>query len=70
MAIGAAVTVYTKSPTKGAVAGVTVGVLKELTDRSEKSAKDAVATALGAIAGAYVTGLIVVPGAVWYRWEW
>jgi uncharacterized protein YfiM (DUF2279 family) len=74
IAIGSSVTAYTKSPTKGVLVGVTVGVLKEISDRESEthtaSIKDAAVTALGAIAGSYVTGLIIVPGAVWYRWAW
>jgi len=74
MVIGSSVTAYTKSPTKGVVAGVAIGVLKEISDHESEthtaSIKDATVTALGAIAGSYVTGLIIVPGAVWYRWEW
>jgi uncharacterized protein YfiM (DUF2279 family) len=72
--IGASVTAYTKSPTKGVLAGVAIGVLKEVSDKESESHtasfKDATVTALGAIAGSYVTGLIIVPGAVWYRWTW
>lgn len=74
MVIGSSVTAYTKSPTKGVVAGVTVGVLKEIADKESEthtaSIKDATVTALGAIAGSYVTGLIITPGAVSYRWKW
>src|SRR5512140_1386408 len=69
--IGSAVTAYTKSPAKGVLAGVTVGVLKEIYDRGASehrgSVPDAIATAMGAIAGSYVTGLIIAPGSVSYR---
>ncbi|MFZ2162440.1 MAG: hypothetical protein WAW02_09510 [Sideroxyarcus sp.] len=70
--IGSAVTADTGSPRKGVLAGVTIGVLKEFVDNGSRShsTKDALAAAMGAIAGSYVTGLIVVPGAVWYRFEW
>lgn len=74
MVIGSAITAYTESPTKGVVAGVTAGVLKELADHESEShtasIKDVAVTALGAIAGSYVTGLIITPGAISYRWKW
>ncbi len=74
MLIGSSVTAYTKSPTRGVVAGVAIGVLKELADHESEthtaSIKDAMVTALGAIVGSYVTGLIITPGAVSYRWKW
>lgn len=72
--VGASVTAYTNSPNKGVAAGLTIGVLKEVSDMKSGSdavsIKDAVVTGLGALAGSYVTGLVVIPGAVWYRWEW
>ncbi len=70
--IGSIVTADSESPRKGVIVGATIGVLKEVLDDASfhHSTGDALATAVGAIAGSYFTGLIVVPGAVWYRFEW
>jgi uncharacterized protein YfiM (DUF2279 family) len=62
-AIGASVTLYTGNPRDGLLAGVGVGLAKEVYDSRHKdshtpSAKDFAVTALGAAVGAY-TGLVI-----------
>ncbi len=57
-AIGAGVTLYSRDPLIGTLAGTGVGLLKELRDsrgHGHCSLQDAVVTALGAAAGAYGT---------------
>lgn len=64
-AIALPVTLATSSTTFGAATGCGVGVLKELADKRRPghvaSAKDAVVTCAGALVGAQLGGLFVVP---------
>ena len=62
-AVGGAVTIATDRRDYGIVAGVAVGLAKELYDSRHRathtpSAKDFAVTALGAVAGSY-TGLVI-----------
>lgn len=63
-AVGAAVTLATDRPMYGIAAGAAVGLAKELYDTQHRpthtpSAKDLVATVLGAAAGSYASWLII-----------
>ena len=71
-AIGSIVTALTKSPAKGCAAGAAAGVLKEAYDRSHgkpASLPDALVTAAGGCAAAYLTGWTFGPGRVTYSRE-
>lgn len=64
-AVSSAVTAATGSESAGLMAGVGVGIAKELADaasrRGTPSWKDAIATALGAYVGTKTTGLLIGP---------
>jgi uncharacterized protein YfiM (DUF2279 family) len=70
-AVAAAVTAATGNEGSGFLAGVGIGVLKELADAASKhgtpSWKDALVTAVGAYVGTKTTGLLIGPRHITFR---
>lgn len=72
-AIGSVVTLATNQWEYGALAGCAAGMFKEMHDarhprHHDSSFQDFAVTCLGAVVGSSLTGLLIAPNYIGYRW--